>query len=188
MPWLKVSDTFMQHDKVLRLSGNAIALWLEASCYANLHLTDGLIKPHVLAMMRFRKFAQELRDVGLWEPDQDGQGDRIHDYLDYNPPASQVLAYRAQEQARVRAYRTRTSDRTYGNGTNGVRVPGPSPVRTTPLTPPDGGEPTKTRKRRKTGSVENPWRCPHDPVCGTPSQCLLRTMKAETGPRLVATG
>jgi len=101
MPWLRISDDFMQHPKVLGLSPRAVALWLEAMCYAARHLTDGLVRPKVLAALRYRTAAAELRHAGLW--DAVPGGDQIHDYHDYQPARDEVQNHRAELSEKRRA-------------------------------------------------------------------------------------
>ena len=101
MPWLRISDDFMQHPKVLGLSARAVALWLEAICYVARHLTDGLVSPKVLAALRYRAAASELRHAGLW--DVVPAGDQIHDYHDYQPARDEVQNHRAEVSEKRRA-------------------------------------------------------------------------------------
>lgn len=85
MPYLNMDDNFADHPKVDGLSDGAFRLHVSAMCYAAKHKTDGAIPPERIPrlMPRFKQtYVTELIKAGLWVQHDDGQ--RIHDYLDWN--------------------------------------------------------------------------------------------------------
>ena len=85
MPYLNMDDNFADHPKVDGLSDGAFRLHVSAMCYAAKHRTDGAIPPERIPrlMPRFKQaYVAELIKAGLWVQHDDGQ--RIHDYLDWN--------------------------------------------------------------------------------------------------------
>jgi len=107
MTWVKLDDGFAEHAKVLKAGPLAAWLHVSALCYANRHLTDGLIPQAALSQLmsmnglsnkgrpvRVAGLAARLVRAGLWE--RDGGDYRIHDYLDYQPSRREVETRRAQ--------------------------------------------------------------------------------------------
>lgn len=105
MAWVRVDDSFPDHAKALK-AREAIALWLEGLCYANRHLTDGVLPTHVVAAMRLTrnpiKAAGVLVEAGLWEVCEGGW--RIHDYHDHYLTAAEVREKRREDSKRKRHY------------------------------------------------------------------------------------
>jgi len=99
MAWVKLDDGFYQHPKILRVGPLGMALQVAALCYANRHLTDGLIPAEAvpLLMPGAEKIAARMVQVGLWDEAVDGY--QIHDFLLFQPSRTQVLKERAQKQA-----------------------------------------------------------------------------------------
>ena len=110
MTWAKLDDGSHAHPKFLGLNPAAIGLWCMGLSYCASQL-DGLILsaqvPRLVATSpaRARRLACALVKVGLW--DEDPNGFRMHDYLDYNPSREEVLRERAKIYTRVRRYRAR---------------------------------------------------------------------------------
>lgn len=137
MTWVKISDDFAEHPKIVAAGPLAMAMQVAALCYCSRYLTDGfipepaartLIDWHVDVtdtMPEGHKILSEIavtnshesRAVdadlvidmlvreGIWER-ADG-GYMIHDYLDYNPSKSEVLAERQKIRNRVAKHRSR---------------------------------------------------------------------------------
>jgi len=90
MSWVKLDDGFYDHEKFDGLDLAAIGLWTVGLAYANRNLTDGLVRAGFIGRRASRKQIQALCDVGLWV-ECDG-GWLIHDYLDHQRSADQILA------------------------------------------------------------------------------------------------
>jgi hypothetical protein len=112
MTWVKLDDHFFMHPKIMTVGPAAAWLWVASIGYANANLTDGFIPAGALPMiaMTHRNKASELASklvaARLWEK-QSNAGYFIHDYKDWNPSASEVLAKRKENSDRVQAYRER---------------------------------------------------------------------------------
>lgn len=119
--WVKLDDNFHDHPKVIRAGLEAIGLFTLGLSYAARHLTDGKIPEEFVG--KRKRLAARLVEVRLWE--HDGTSYQIHDYLDYNPPASRVR--RDRRAARVRMKRLRTTPEVRQNKS------GSSPSRPVPV-------------------------------------------------------
>lgn len=118
MTWVKIDDQFADHPKILRAGPIAGWMHVAALCYANRHLTDGLIPRAALPTLASfdgvgltregqliatpmrvdpADIAAILVAVGLWSEEADGY--RIHDYLDFNPARADVEDHRAKVSA-----------------------------------------------------------------------------------------
>lgn len=99
MSWLKLDDSFPEHEKVADLTDKAFRVHVSALCYAARNLTDGHLPRSVVKTLTLGKAAPitELLAVGLW--DNNGNGYLIHDYLDYNPSREHVQAERERRQS-----------------------------------------------------------------------------------------
>lgn len=123
--WVKVDDGFPEHHKVLRAGellgangcGRVAAVWLEAMCYSNRHLTDGFISDAVARRFHLDKNPLEVirvmaqKKVRLLEKKEGGW--QIHDYHDYQPSKAEVEDKRGKERdrkRRVRGVSARTND------------------------------------------------------------------------------
>jgi hypothetical protein len=65
MTWIKLDDTLPDHPKFLALPDSAKWLYVEALCYANRHLTDGIITSKWASKNRRNVSIKKLIDVGL---------------------------------------------------------------------------------------------------------------------------
>lgn len=108
MPWVRLDDGFDDHPKILDLSDQAYRLHVGALCFCARTLTDGFVSTGALRRLVNGGHVSELVDAGLWEPDGE-EGWWIHDFLDYNQSAQQVLEER--EKARERQRRARENRR-----------------------------------------------------------------------------
>jgi len=133
--WARVDDNFLIHERTRGLSAAAVAMYVGGLSYAGRMLTDGLLPANmpdmVCACWRVptpRRAVAELEEHGLWI--QEGDGWRVHDFLQYNKSREEVLADRekwgalggkVKEQARERQRRYRQRKReeqaTLGNVT-----------------------------------------------------------------------
>ncbi|MFF4417039.1 hypothetical protein ACFYY8_31345 [Streptosporangium sp. NPDC001559] len=117
MVWVRFDDQFPIHRKVDVLSDRAFRLHVQAIFWCARNLTDGLIRSRefdaVAGRLRgAKKCVAELVELGLWIERADGW--KIHDFLDYQPTKSSVLAKRE-----VRAEAGRKGGMASGNSRKG---------------------------------------------------------------------
>src|SRR5688500_14121612 len=105
MPWVRIDENAIDHPKFLALSDGAWRLWCEGQAYCQKHLTNGVI--NAAALRRFRYYSsarvKNLTSVLVagrgpcWH--QLGNGDiSVHDYLDWNDSAEEVLKSRSDSK------------------------------------------------------------------------------------------
>lgn len=93
MPWLNIDDQMAFHRKVVRAGNEAVGAWLRMLCWCSAQLTDGAVDRSVAMTIAKRKRVLDcLVDAGLLE--RRGGDFVIHDYLEWNPTASEVKADR----------------------------------------------------------------------------------------------
>lgn len=108
MTYLLMDDGFDDHPKVGVLSDKAFRLHVSVMCRCCRYLTDGLVTRGLLASVRYGSNAaviRELVEARLWEEDPEGY--RVHDFLDRNPSAADVLAKREAARERMRGARSK---------------------------------------------------------------------------------
>ena len=110
MTWLRLDDQFHRHRKVAPLSDAAFRLHVTVMLECSNQLTDGRIDCALVptlprAPRTLKRVTDELERAGLWH--RDGDAWVVHDFLDWNPPAQDVL--RKREAARERMRRARNS-------------------------------------------------------------------------------
>lgn len=112
MPFIRLSDNYIDHPKFLVLSATAFRLWHEGMAFCRKHQTDGLIAMSELHGFRYFKpvRATELATphrpgaAPLWEV-LDGFGYKVHDYLDWNLSKDEEQSDRDAASARMRRLR-----------------------------------------------------------------------------------
>jgi hypothetical protein len=140
MPWLRLDDQFSDHPKIVE--AGPLAGWLHVCgmLYCSRLLTDGFIPAGQVRKLadvdNATELAERLISVGLW--DRADGGYQVHDYLDYNPSRSKVLAEREANAARQGRYRERhssisndVSNAVTDTVSNAPPVPTPTPVPST---------------------------------------------------------
>lgn len=90
MTWVKLDDKMADHPKIVGLSDRAFRAHISALCYANRHLTDGVIPSTFLRV----RVAEELVTAGVWA--RFGDAYRIHDFLDYQPSKAHIDEVKAK--------------------------------------------------------------------------------------------
>lgn len=93
MTWFKVCDGIAFHRKTLKAGNEAMGAWVRAGAWSSApeNLTDGWIPPEVADQIAPPKVWAKLRAAGFVEEPSDGRsGHQFHDFLVYNPPASEV--------------------------------------------------------------------------------------------------
>ena len=98
MAWVKISDDFSTHPKILAISHAAQVALIDSYCYAARHRTDGHIPAAAISRIAPPKLRDELITGGLWDRNGDG-GIVIHDYLEYNPSKADLEARQSARKA-----------------------------------------------------------------------------------------
>ena len=93
--WVRIDDHFDEHEKVVGLSDAAFRAFVTGLCYSGRNLTDGRIPG---AKLPRRRTVSELVAAGLW--DENGNGVKVHDYLDFQPSSATIRAKRAADSRR----------------------------------------------------------------------------------------
>lgn len=146
MTWVRISDDFIDHPKVVGLGGDApiaITLWLAALGYCNRYLTDGFVPAGVLGRLttltpaEVRLASEALVDAGLWE--KAAHGYQFHDYADYQLTKEAVLEKRQQNRERMARFRNADRDAVGDAATNATPIPTPNPIPIPPPIPSDSG-------------------------------------------------
>jgi hypothetical protein len=136
MSWAKFDDQYYDHSKIVEVGPLGMALHTAATCYCARHLTDGFVPAAMLPRLinldgiytmsngvsnavTNKQITDELTRVGLFEVVPGGF--RVHDYLDYNPPAEQVKHERAENAARQASWKaTHPKKHTTNAVSNGI--------------------------------------------------------------------
>lgn len=161
MPWVRLDDAFADHEKILAAGPLAGWLWVCGLAYSNRNGTDGRIPRQKLNGLvdydgigvyagnytgddvDVRRLAEQLVDVGLWEPLPDGSW-LIHDYDEYQLTTDELEKRRASKAAAGKKgadKRWGTSDGTcygtcYGTSHGGTDDTNMARTRTRSLNPP----------------------------------------------------
>ena len=108
--WTKLDDGLLDHRKMLeagRLLGKdgrakALGFFTASLLYSSKHLTDGRLTPVIVDQILQipRDGVRALVASGLWTKVKTGWV--IHDYLEWNAPAADVMAKRKQDRERKR--------------------------------------------------------------------------------------
>lgn len=163
MSWFRVSDKAAFHAKVIAAGNEAFGAWTRAGSWSSDHLTDGFIPfdaAHAIGGPKLWKKLIEAKaghEHGLAEPAEGGY--QIHDYLDCNPPATEVRAKRAAWAARQQKSRTSRGDTGGDNPTtsrgDSREESRPRHARPIPVPSPDPEDPqhTHTAGAREGGSA-----------------------------------
>lgn len=144
MSWAKLDDRFDDHRKVKRVwlaCPQALGLHVMALTYCTRHETDGLVDREYVtekapAAKKRDAMTTALVTAGLWDEDPDGW--RIHDFLDYNPSRADLDEKRRKDADRkARGRDTQSAQRPGGVRAESERNPssvrdvssGPVPTR-----------------------------------------------------------
>jgi hypothetical protein len=127
VPWIRLSDNYIEDEKFLALSDRSFRLWHEAMAYCRRHQTDGLIPFAILRGFRAysktseKQLASPARDglAPLWELIP-ATGYKVHNYLNWNLSKEEENNERAGAAARMRKFRARGSEETSYGVTDGV--------------------------------------------------------------------
>ena len=104
MAWVKIDDQFTDHPKIVAVGPLAAWMYVCGLTYCGRYLTDGWIPRGQIRKLADvdnpSELVAKLVASGLWDEQEDGY--RVHDYLEYNPTAKEVKATR---EARSKAGR-----------------------------------------------------------------------------------
>jgi len=104
--WLKVSDNFHDHPKVVAAGNAAIGLWVRGGSYSAAYDLDGFVPSAWVRSSGAHYTAHRaLVRVGMWLPSGDGW--TMHDYHDYNPFAAEWRERADRDAQRKREFRQR---------------------------------------------------------------------------------
>lgn len=109
MPWFNVDDGLTFHPKVLAVGNGPLGAWVRLGAYCAKHVTDGYVPGEIARMVAGRRELDRLVECGWLH--REGDGYRMHDYLDYNRDAAQVARDREKAAERKRRQRARERDR-----------------------------------------------------------------------------
>lgn len=109
MPWARIDDSAADHRKFKRAGLEAAGLYWLAVSYCARYLTDGHIdhdwlEERVPQPSKRDRLLEALVEQRLF--DRNGSGFVVHDYLDFNPTAEQVLKRRKADADRKASART----------------------------------------------------------------------------------
>src|SRR5207244_3359396 len=102
MTWISVDDHFADHPKVMALGRDRLAglgLWHVAAAYCSRYLTDGFVPAALLESQAPKRLAARMAEVGLFTVCENGY--QLHDWLEYNPARTKVLAERKAAKDRM---------------------------------------------------------------------------------------
>jgi hypothetical protein len=114
LPWIRLSDNYIDNPKISALNDGAFRLWHEGMAYTRRHQTDGVIP---FAAMRKLGAYTTGREKQLATPYIEGAnplwvlipktGYKVHDYLAWNPSREEENEDRASSKERMRLMRER---------------------------------------------------------------------------------
>jgi hypothetical protein len=136
MPWFNVDDGFHCHPKVLAAGNAAMGLWARCGSYCARYATNGLVPTEIVRSYGTKSELDRLLKVG-WLVAVDG-GYIMHDYLDYNRTADQIMADR--EKAAERKRRQRERDTRDGHDVTSSVTDGVTSGRGLDANPSDNGD------------------------------------------------
>lgn len=124
MPFIRLSDNYIDHPKFLALSDGAFRLWHESMAFCRKHQTDGLIPFSTMRGFRYYTKSREKQLATGYIPEAKplwilvrSVGYTINDYLFWNLSKEEESCERSAATARMRKFRSKQKD---GDG-DGVR-------------------------------------------------------------------
>lgn len=112
MAWIRLSDDYVDDEKMQALTDGSFRLWHEALAHCRRHQTDGLIPFTVMRGLRsFTKTREKQLAMGcrsgvapLWEV-VPGMGYQVRNYLIWNPSKDEENGRRGEAKERMRILR-----------------------------------------------------------------------------------
>lgn len=139
MTWFRLDDKGAFHAKVLAAGNEAYGAWCRAGQWSAERLTDGVIPLSAALAIGPKRLWTRLVAVGLIE-NKESSTLIIHDFLDYNPSAAEVLEERERKARNVSDFRARrkrariapvtapVTGNEPGRNRGGSAVPDPDPI------------------------------------------------------------
>lgn len=130
MAFIRLSDDYDEHPKIVGLSDGAFRLWHQILAYSRRYETDGVVS---MAITRSRKSFTNSRLKELTTPFKsdahplcqiDGDALTLHDYLDWNHSRNEREQQKAQARERVRKHRSNAVTEPIGNALRNAHVLG----------------------------------------------------------------
>lgn len=116
MPFIRLSDNYIDHPKFLALSDGAFRLWHEGMAFCRKHQTDGVIPASALSGFRYHRPARVTELVAPYKPGAaslwdrvDGVGFKVHDYLDWNRSRAEDEQLKTEANERTKKWRKKQS-------------------------------------------------------------------------------
>lgn len=100
MAWIRVESSVSRNKKFVKAGPAPSWLWLCGLAYCQEGLTDGFIPAEALPYLgvkNARQLAAHLVSAGLWEVAEGGW--RVHDYLQHNKSAAEILGIKQDRRA-----------------------------------------------------------------------------------------
>jgi hypothetical protein len=117
MPWIRLSDNYMEDEKIDALSNGAFRLWHAGMAYCRRNSTDGLIPFSIIkgfksfTKRREKELSLSIREglSPLWTL-VPGMGYNVSNYLKYNLSKEEEQSDRSAATARMRKFRDGVRD------------------------------------------------------------------------------
>ena len=154
MTYQYVDDQMHCHRKIVKAGNEATGAWLRIANWCAAHLTDGKVEHEVALMFAKRETVLDrLVTVGLL--DRDGPDFSVHDYLEWNPTASEVGRHKEKVRTSRVAAGLASADKRWGgcNKTSNKLVTNDQQSCNPPPPPPP---PPPHDKKKKTAQAQRP--------------------------------
>lgn len=171
MSWARLDDQMAFHAKIVAAGNEAVGAWVRLLTHSCAQLTDGRVTREIALTITRPKVLEDLVKVRLLDRVEDGF--RVHDFLDWNPPAAEVKAKREAERKRKESARKALQERR--NPTN-ASVNRPAGHHAEVLTE-SGGCPDTPSRPTPVPSYSDPPNPPESdeaPESNSPSETRLR--------------
>jgi hypothetical protein len=109
MSWVRIEDTVTMHPKIVRAGNEAVGCWFRLIAWSSSQLTDGHVPRAIAVLISDGNLAVIERLVNAEMLDKDGEDFVLHDYLDYQPSASEVRKQREEQRKQRSAAGTKSA-------------------------------------------------------------------------------
>lgn len=97
MSWVRLDDGVYDHPKLLAVSPRTRWVWVAGLAWSSRYRQDGLVPRGALHPLQGTpRDAAGLVAAGLWLPDPEAGGWRIHDYGQYQPMNGELSRKRSE--------------------------------------------------------------------------------------------